>query len=74
MKNDECVIKIRSSGGRLYQTYRKEKGGWVQVSSSGRERPCTAEQLLSHILPPLAGASPSIVTVERIVPPRRNPE
>ncbi len=64
MRNDECVIKIVGKGGRLYQTYRREKGGWVQVSSKGTIRPCTAEQLLSHILPPLASVSPSEVRVE----------
>jgi hypothetical protein len=65
MRNDECVIKIVGKGGRLYQTYRREKGGGVQISSKGIIRPCTAGQLLSHILPPLAGVSPSEVRVER---------
>jgi hypothetical protein len=65
MKNDECTIKIHGKNGRLYQSYRREKAGWVQISSRGIARPCTAEQLLSHLLPPLAGASPSIVKVER---------
>ena len=72
MRNDECVIKIVSRHGRLYQTYRKEKGGWVQIRSNGAVSPCTAEQLLSHMLPPLAGVSPSMVKVERNVPSRKN--
>ncbi len=67
MKNSECIIKIMGRNGRLYQTYRREKGGWVQTSSNGRARPCTAEQLLSHLLPPLAGASPGVIRVERVV-------
>jgi hypothetical protein len=65
MRNDECVIKILNKSGRLYQTYLREKGGWVQIRSNGTVRPCTAEQLLSHLLPPLAGVSPSTVKVER---------
>ncbi len=67
MKNDECVIKIISRHGYLLQTYRREKDGWIQISSNGTVRPCTAEQLLSHILPPLAGVSQSEVKVERKV-------
>ena len=67
MKNDECTIKIISKHGYLYQTYRREKDGWIQISSKGIVRPCTAEQLLSHILPPLAGVSQSKVKVERNV-------
>lgn len=66
MRNDECIIKILGKNGRLFQTYRREKEGWVQTSSNGAVRPCTPEQLLSHMLPPLAGISPSIVKVERI--------
>jgi hypothetical protein len=67
MKNDECVIKIISRRGSLLQTYRREKDSWIQISSNGTVRPCTAEQLLSHILPPLAGVSQSEVRVERNV-------
>jgi hypothetical protein len=65
MRNDECIIRILSKNGRLYQTYRREKGGWIQIRPNGTVRPCTAEQLLSHLLPPLAGVSPSTVKVER---------
>jgi hypothetical protein len=36
------------------QSFRKEKNGWIQTSSKGIERTCTAEQVLSHILPYLA--------------------
>ena len=67
MKNDECVIKIMSKRGSLLQTYRREKDGWIQISPNGTVRPCTAEQLLSHILPPLASVSQSKVKVERNV-------
>jgi len=46
------------------QKYRKEKQGWIQTSSNGTARSCTAEQLLSHILPPLAGIKGPNVTVK----------
>ncbi len=63
MKNTECTIYIITKHGST-QIYRKEKNGWTQTSSNGIVRPLTAEQLLSHILPPLAGISPATVSVE----------
>src|SRR5437870_2133139 len=65
MKNNECEIRI-SLHGHVLQTYKRENDSWVQISSNGTKRQCTAEQLLSHILPPLAGVSPSRVEVVRI--------
>ena len=53
MKNDECTIYIITKNGSK-QSFRKEKEGWKQTSSKGIVRKCTAEQVLSHILPPLA--------------------
>jgi len=53
MKNDECTIHIITKNG-LKQSFHKEKDGWKQTSSKGIVRSCSAEQVLSHILPPLA--------------------
>ena len=53
MKNDECTIYIITKNGTK-QSFRKEKDGWNQTSSKGIVSSCTAEQVLSHILPPLA--------------------
>ena len=53
MKNDECTIYIITKNGST-QSFRKDKDGWKQTSSKGIIRNCTAEQVLSHILPPLA--------------------
>ena len=53
MKNDECTIYIITKNGAK-QIFRKGKDGWVQTSSKGIVRSCTAEQVLSHLLPPLA--------------------
>ena len=53
MKNDECTIYVMTKNG-LTQSFRKERDGWKQTSSKGIIRNCTAEQVLSHILPPLA--------------------
>jgi hypothetical protein len=53
MKNDECTIYIITKNGKK-QSFRKGKDGWIQTSSKGIVRSCTAEQVLSHILSSLA--------------------
>ena len=53
MKNDECTIYIKTKNGTK-QSFRKGKDGWIQTSSKDIVRSCTAEQVLSHILSPLA--------------------
>jgi hypothetical protein len=68
MKNNECVIKFLNKDGRVLQSFQRDKDGWFQTSSKGIVRRCTAEQTLSHLLSPLAGASKAIVKVERILP------
>jgi hypothetical protein len=68
MRNDECIIKFLNCEGRVLQSFQRDKQGWFQISSKGIVRRCTAEQTLSHLLPPLAGVSKAIVKVERIFP------
>jgi hypothetical protein len=63
LKNDECTIYIMTKNGYT-QRYHREKNGWTQTSPNGKVRPLTAEQLLSHLLPPLAGISLASVRVE----------
>jgi len=65
MKNTECVIFITNKKGDIVQTYRRDKDTWTQTTRNGTVRSCTAEQLLSHILPPLAGVSSFKVLVEQ---------
>jgi hypothetical protein len=66
MKNSECTIYIMFKDTWI-QKFRKEKEGWILNSSNGIKRPCSAEQLLSHILPPLAEIKGRDVTV-KVVP------
>ena len=66
MRNDECIIEFLNKKGSVLQSFQRDKEGWYQTSSKGIVRRCTAEQTLSHLLPPLAGASPAIVRVRRI--------
>jgi hypothetical protein len=63
MKNSECTIYIVFRE-RWVQKFRKEKERWCLTSANGKVRPCTAEQLLSHILPALAGRKGKDVTVK----------
>jgi len=63
MKNSECTIYIMSKHGWI-QKYQKGKDGWIQTSSNGAERSLSAEQLLSHILPLIAGIGHFTVKVE----------
>jgi len=46
------------------QKYRKGNENWVQTGANGAMRSLTAEQLLSHILPLLAGTGHFTVRVE----------
>ena len=64
MKNTECVIYITTINGHTYN-YAKESDGWIQTSPKGVARQITAEQLLSHLLPPLAGVQGLSVKVKR---------
>ena len=63
MKNSECTIYIMLKD-RWLQKFRKEKDSWSLTSSNGVVRSCSAEQLLSHMLPPLAGIKGKHVTVK----------
>ena len=68
MRNDEVIIKFLNKEGRVMQSFQRDEAGWFETSSKGIVRRCTAEQTLSHLLPPLAGVSKAIVKVERIEP------
>lgn len=53
IKNTNCVIYITTKRGRTW-SYRKENNGWTQTGPTGIVHRLSAEQLLSHLLPPLA--------------------
>jgi hypothetical protein len=63
MKNSECTIYIMFKD-RCINKFRKEKEGWILTTSNGTIRPCTAEQMVSHLLPALAGIKGPHVTVK----------
>jgi hypothetical protein len=63
VKNSECTIYIMFKD-RWLQKFRKEEDVWNEYSRNGTVRRCTAEQMISHILPTLAGLKGPDVTVK----------
>jgi NAD(P)H dehydrogenase (quinone) len=62
VKNTECTIYITTRHGRTWR-YHRVKNGWTQTGPTGTVHALSAEQLLSHILPPLAAGNNSHVSV-----------
>ena len=63
LTNDSYLILIR--GGKWTERYYRDEEGWLKVSTRGRKFRATAEQVLNHLLPALAGVKPGLtVTVE----------
>lgn len=61
LTNDSYLILIK--GKTWTERYFRDKDGWVKVSARGRTFRATAEQVLNHLLPALAGVKPGL-TVE----------
>ncbi len=59
LTNDSYVILIRSKTGKTERYYR-DKVGWMKVSMRGRTFRMTAEQVLNHVLPAIAGVKPNV--------------
>jgi hypothetical protein len=62
MKNTDCIIYLTTKRGYT-QTYKRDKDGWTQTSPNGTVRRMTAEQFLSHLLPPLTARNKGKLTV-----------
>lgn len=58
MTNDGYVISI--STRNTTERYYRDGDGWVKESSRGRLFRATAEQVLNHVLPALAGVKPGL--------------
>ena len=59
LTNDSYVISIGTKN--FTERYQRDKSGWFKVSARGRTFRMTAEQVLNHILPALAGVKPNII-------------
>lgn len=63
LTNDSYVILISTKSAT--ERYYRDKDGWLKVSTRGNKFRATAEQVLNHLLPALAGVKPNLtVTVE----------
>jgi len=58
LTNGRYVILI---GTRNFtERYYRDESGWLKVSARGRKFRATAEQVLNHLLPALAGIKPNL--------------
>jgi hypothetical protein len=58
LTNNSYVILIGTKN--FTERYYRDKTGWVKVSARGRKSRMTAEQVLNHVLPALAGIIPNV--------------
>ena len=67
LTNDSYTVFI---GTKTWtERYYRDKAGWLKVSARGRKFRATAEQVLNHVLPALAGIKPNLtVKVEHHAP------
>lgn len=69
LTNDSYVILIETRN--FTERYFRDKIGWTKISARGRKFRMTAEQVLNHLLPALAGLKPNLtVKVEHHETPR----
>lgn len=59
LKNDSYVIYLGTKN--FTEKYYKDEKGWVKISAKGKEFRMTAEQVLNHFLPAIAGVKPNII-------------
>jgi hypothetical protein len=58
LTNDSYLILIGNKN--ITERYYRDQIGWLKVSARGRRFRMTAEQVLNHILPALAGIKPNL--------------
>ena len=58
LTNDRYVISIATKN--FTERYYRDKTGWLKVSARDRTFRMTAEQVLNHLLPALAGIKPNL--------------
>jgi hypothetical protein len=71
LTNDSYIISIGAKN--FTERYYRDKAGWLKVSARGRKFRMTAEQVLNHVLPAVAGIKPSLtIKVEHQGPRPQN--
>ena len=58
LTNDCYTILI--SGKTWTERYYRDESGWLKETARGRKMRATAEQVLNHVLPALAGIKPGL--------------
>jgi len=58
LTNDRYVISIGTKN--FTELYYRDKAGWLKISARGRTFRMTAEQVLNHLLPAVAGVKPNV--------------
>lgn len=59
LTNDSYTIYIGTKN--FTEKYYKDENGWLKISASGNQFRMTAEQVLNHLLPAIAGVKPNII-------------
>lgn len=59
LTNDRYTVYIGTKN--FTEKYYKDKRGWLKISSTGRKFRMTAEQVLNHLLPAVAGIKPNLI-------------
>jgi hypothetical protein len=59
LKNESYVILLGTKN--FTEKYHKDEKGWVKISAKGKAFRMTAEQVLNHLLPAIAGVKPNII-------------
>ena len=59
LKNDSYVILLGTKN--FTEKYYKDEKGWVKISAKGKKFKMTAEQVLNHLLPAVAGVKPNLI-------------
>ena len=58
LTNDSYVILMGTNN--FTERYYRDENGWLKISARGRKFRMTAEQVLNHLLPALAGVKPNL--------------
>jgi hypothetical protein len=58
LTNDRYIILIKTKTAT--ERYYRDKTGWLKVSTQDRTFRATAEQVLNHVLPVMAGIKPNL--------------
>jgi hypothetical protein len=58
LTNDSYIISMGTKN--FTEKYLRDRDGWVKISAKGKKFRMTAEQLLNHLLPAVAGVKPGL--------------